>query len=767
VKQLILIALTLASIVPRFELAAQTAIIPGETLRFSLDAGTFTNDLAIDVPADMQWMRVDLDGPDDTDIDLALRYGEPFPVNGNAGVFGGVNWLFEHAHYFSISSGSDEWIIVNARQQQPLRAGRWYLSVINFGNQPAPAQIDVRVTLEATPPASSAPVEVVFDDTPACAAHEAETAPWFDDAPVAAIGGNSGTTRGEQRRNAFNHAISQLSLDTTSPIRVLACWKDLGGDAGSATLASAGPTYINRDDGLNSSRSSNQPFLPKAYTWYSAAGTAQLAGNDACRHNGGSCARYDIFIQFNTAVDGDVVLGNHSFHYGFTPPATGSGSEIDFVTTAMHEITHGLGFTSLINLDADNGPIGEKFKACYTNGYCEPVGHDDIYTDSVARTSGANADPINQLSLEERAAALTSGLSLRWAGEEAVASTLNPMRAQPFPQNLPPLYAPAGISSGSTLSHLHDSFSSQLMTPFINNGVRSLGLARPMLSAVGWPQAAAAVPAFVRPYGGQWFNPARNGHGIDLHRVADLPDTYMLVFYTFDAQGLPEWYLSIGRIVEGVFLPGNDGNGNSLWRSRYLFGPPPGQTTDTSVPGQIRIDFNQAERAPACNDGIGRNTPLALMTFTLGNDDEQKWCMTQIVPEDARPDFDRTGHWYAGEADAGWGVTSLSYGDDGLFMIIYYPDSQGRPRWAGFQADPFESGVARPLLQVQGYCRTCPSPSGPNAVSQIGTVTLSLDEPEGSQGQIRFEVDFDGPGGGHFERDPAPLIRLAESAPGD
>src|SRR5690606_42011450 len=135
------------------------------------------------------------------------------------------------------------------------------------------------------------------------------------------------------------------------------------------------------------------------------------------------------------------------------------------------------------------------------------------------------------------------------------------------------------------------------------------------LSAVGWPQAAAAAPTPTRPYGGQWFDPARNGHGIDLHRVEGLPDTYMLVFYTFDAQGDPEWYLAIGRIIDGVFRPGDGANGNSLWRTRYLPGSPPRQEPDTSVPGSISIDFYQARRSPACNEGTGRNAPESVMTF--------------------------------------------------------------------------------------------------------------------------------------------------------
>lgn len=742
---------------------AQTLLAPGETVQFSLDGGSFTNDIAVDVPDAATFMRIELDAPGGADIDLLLRYGEAFPVNGNAGVFGGVNWLFEHAHYRSISSGADEWIVVTKRQRQPLRAGRWHLSVINFGNQTA--QISVRADIHNALPGDGVPITVAFDDNAKCSARQAQTAPWFDTASTTPVGGNTGSTLGEQRRNAFNHALERIrdELDGFAPIHIVACWKNLGGDASSATLASAGPNALIRDDGAFTDRFIPMPFLPKTYTWYSSAGTSQLAGNDLCRFGGGACGSADIFIQFNTEIDGDTVLGTRKFHYGFDAPGVGSQS-IDFVATAMHEITHGLGFTGLIDLDAENGIVGDKFRACYSDGYCEPVGHDDAYSDAVVHIDGSAARPINALSIDERAMALTSGLALRWADAEAVASPLNPLRQEPFPQNLPPLYAPAGLSPGSTLSHLDTSFFSQLMMPFISNGLRTLGLAQPMLAAVGWPRTVAPLPEPATPYGGQWFDPTRSGHGIDLHRVEGLPDTYMLVLYTFDADGLPEWYLSIGRIVDGMFRPGDDGNGNSLWRTRYLFGPPPGQAPDTSVPGRVRIDFNQAGRSPVCNDATGRNAPLALMTFSLGEDEHMKWCLTQIVPAAERPDFDRSGHWFAGDDDAGWGLTALSYGENGLFAVLYYPDAAGRPRWAAIQENDFRSGEPLTLHQVQGYCRTCPAPASNPAVA-VGEMRLRLDPPEGSQGEVAFDVEFAGPGGGHFSREGVPMIRIAESAP--
>lgn len=743
--------------------------MPGNcVIKGNVPAPCFTNDLAIDVPASARQLRLELDGGG-ADVDLLVRYGAPFPTTGNAGTFGGLRWLQEHAHYHSISLGTSERLTITRKQLQPLRAGRWHLSILNYSGQSA----DVRVTatLENGEP-GPVPLMVDFNDEAACTSRQATTAPWFDGTAVSPIAGNPGTTRGEQRRNAFMHALERVreQLTGTAPLRILACWRALGhadGDPLRATLASAGPLFLVRNNSYIGPTGGTQPFLNKSHTWYPAPAAAQRAGTDRCRHSGGSCGNADIFIQFNTDVDGTVVLGNSTFHYGYQPPGTGSNT-IDFVTTTMHEIVHGLGFIGLTGIGPDN--LGEKF-----------LGYDDIYTDAAVYTPpGGPVTPINRLDNQQRAAALTSLTHLRWIASDAVGTMLNPWFGRTFPDNLPRLYAPNPPEGGASLSHL-SSFGQpdQLMSPFAINGLRSLGLARPMLAPIGWQQNDQPAPVYEQPYGGNWFDPARDGHGIDLHRVSGLPDTYFLVFYTFDADGLPEWYLSIGRIVDGVFRPGDDdsgsslGDASSLWRVRYVPGSPPTQEVDTSVRGQIRIDFDQGERAPECDDGVGRNAPLALMSFSITprNQAEQRlrWCMTQIVPESARPAFDRTGHWFAGDADAGWGLTTLGFGNDGkgLFAVLYYPDSEGRPRWAATQNLDFQSGAEMPVFQIQGYCRTCPKPAGNLTSTQIGRMRLSLEPPEGSDGELSFEVEFDGPGGGRFERAPLSLFRLAESSPDD
>ncbi len=743
--------------------AAQTLLTPDVTHRFTLASGHVTNDLAIDVPANARQLRITAVGPENADIDLLLRYGDAFP--GGTLNLGGQEWFYEHAHYVSMSPGNSERLTVTRNQKQPLRAGRWFLSVVNYAG--GASQIDVRASIDNREP-GPVNIEAVFDDVAGCAARSATTTPWFDNTPASPIQGNNGATVGAQRRTAFLHAVSRLREELTgvADLRIRACWKDLGGEANRATLASAGPTFIVRDDGAfwyDNNNPSNtvwsMPFLDRRYTWYSAAGAAQRAGTEFCRYASEHCGHADIFIQFNTDIDGPTALGNRSFHYGFNAPDAGN---IDFVSTAIHEIGHGLGFLSLYSVSDDAGsPAGSRL-----------LDYDDIFTDQVVAIRDNVPVPVNTLPAADVRDAMTSMLDLRWSDAQAAASPLNPWRERPFPGNLPALYAPRELDPGSTLSHLSDLMPASMMQPFHISGLRSLGLATPMLSAVGWRMDAnTAIPDVPLPYGGQWFDPTRSGHGLDLHRLAGSEDIYVMVFYTFDAQGRPEWYTASGRIVDGVFLPGNADNGHSLQRVYYtnINTIPMQRELDDSVPGQVRIDFSaDAAKAAACRDGTNRNGPVALMTFSLGEDRNMKWCLTQITPRTNRPATDFTGHRY-GEGDVGWGLTTMGFNTaqgDGLFSILYFPDGHGNPRWAAAQIDDFQSGVAQPVFQVQGYCRTCPKPAN-NPVTQIGTITLRLADPGSADGGADIDVQFNGPAGGRFTRNGSVLKLLADTGDDD
>jgi PA domain len=143
-----------------------------------------------------------------------------------------------------------------------------------------------------------------------------------DPTPAAPVGGNTGTTLGQQRLIAFQHAAEIWSnrLDSNVPIRIRAQFTALG----PGILGSAGPINVVRDF-LNA---------PLAGTWHHVALANKLAGVDLVPAND------DINANFST---------NFNFYLGLD---NNHGAQPDLVVVLLHEFAHGLGFSQLSNLNS-------------------------------------------------------------------------------------------------------------------------------------------------------------------------------------------------------------------------------------------------------------------------------------------------------------------------------------------------------------------------------------------------------------------------------
>jgi hypothetical protein len=772
-----LIPLALAIVALPVAAAPEIPLQSGETRSFNLAGNAFTDAYYFDAPADARQLTFELTGS--TDVDLLVRYGSPFPGTG-AGATPTADYLTEGAHYRAVSAAGSERIAIGRYNVQPVRAGRWYVVAVNFAS--ASSASTVRVTASTADP-GPLPIEVVFDDATTDSTGTCSTSEWNDSTPRAAAGGNAGTTVGQQRRNAVLEAARILSNELRSPVpvRIKACWTNACDDpntpgvdsnrcsATRATLAFAGPrNFTLRAQSQSRSGSSNfpvpldnAPFLPRAQTIYSGTASTKLAGTTTCGFYGGDCSTsYEIRITFNNQIGQPTVLGGRDWWYGLTAqpaPATGT----DFLSTALHEITHGLGFSSQVNVVAGSNPVGAKF-----------LGYDDIYGSNVVgvATDAAGATtvtPFMALGNAGREAAMTSFTGLRWSGAEATASLDNLNRDASAPDNLVRLYAPNPIEPGSTLSHVTGTgIPAGLMLPTISGAPRRLGIAAPMLDAVGWSNEPAIAPTDNLPRSAAYFDRTRDGHGVSFGRVSG--NVYYLVLYTYDASGNPEWYLAAGPVVDGVFLPAPDANGNSLLKFRFRPGQNPPSVVDPSVSGQVRLDFNQARLAPACNDGTQRDStsPLAVMTWSLGADANRNWCLESALPASAdfraTPDF--SGAW--GAAESGWGFDLISYraggGPNLLTGVLFYPDANGDGRWALFDTNAPQTTASIALKQRTGYCRTCPLPSALPADQQAGTVIFNLATPSTNLtagNRANVDVTYRGTSGGRFTRDvPISLV---------
>jgi hypothetical protein len=150
----------------------------------------------------------------------------------------------------------------------------------------------------------------------------------FNDAtPVAPVGGNPGTTLGQQRLNAFQHAanIWGATLTSDEQIWIIAFFDPLDCTATGAVLGAAGADHYWADT----------PGA-KPNTWYPAALADKLASADLDPN------AFDIFALFNSDLGKVGCLTGRPFYLGLD---NNHGQAIDLVAVLLHEFGHGLGFS--------------------------------------------------------------------------------------------------------------------------------------------------------------------------------------------------------------------------------------------------------------------------------------------------------------------------------------------------------------------------------------------------------------------------------------
>jgi len=207
-----------------------------------------------------------------------------------------------------------------------------------------------------------------------------------DPTPAVPVGGNPGTTLGEQRYNVYQLAAQLWGsvIESDETIWVYARFDPLPCAPTGGVLGSAGTTVVVMDF----------PGAPSAGTWYHSALADALAGADQVP------GYFDIGSTFNSDIDDDDpnCLTGRTWYYGYDH---NEGIDFDFLTVVMHEIAHGLGFSNFANEGA-----GTLF-----------LGFPDVYTQySLDLTTGLTWDVMDDA---ERQASAVNGPNVVWNGPSA------------------------------------------------------------------------------------------------------------------------------------------------------------------------------------------------------------------------------------------------------------------------------------------------------------------------------------------------------------
>lgn len=279
-----------------------------------------------------------------------------------------------------------------------------------------------------------------------------------DPTVVAPVGGNPGTTLGAQRLNAFQHAANIWGglLSSTVTIRVGATFDPLTCNATSAVLGSAGPTTAHRDF----------TGAPVANTWYVQALANALNGNDL------DAATNDLSAQFNSSI-GTTCSFPNTWYYGLDRNAP--GTQIDFVSVVLHELGHGLGFVSLVNLST-----GAKFN-----------GLNDTYMRNLENHGASPADYPSMTNAQRVAASISTG-NLHWVGAKVQAAS-GGLTAGTVGTHVR-MYAPNPAEPGSSVSHWDTALTpNESMEPSYTGVDHTPGLTLRLFEDLGWILSTTAV----------------------------------------------------------------------------------------------------------------------------------------------------------------------------------------------------------------------------------------------------------------------------------
>jgi hypothetical protein len=230
-----------------------------------------------------------------------------------------------------------------------------------------------------------------------------------DPTPATPVGGNPGTTVGEQALNVFQRAadIWGSKLVSDQPILVIAFFLPLGCTETSGTLGAAGAYWYF----ANIAPAAGGKAL-RANTWYPAALAEKITRQDIVPDPN---RPFELIAFFNSRLGQPGCLPSSGWYYGLDNQQP--SNRIDLLAVVLHEFGHGLGFSV--------GPTNANTGARAGAGAFPSVWENFMLDASTGKRW-------IDMSNAERAASARNNYNLVWAGQHAtgVAPSVLDFRAE-------------------------------------------------------------------------------------------------------------------------------------------------------------------------------------------------------------------------------------------------------------------------------------------------------------------------------------------------
>jgi hypothetical protein len=314
----------------------------------------------------------------------------------------------------------------------------------------------------AAPAAIAATVSVVYV-VPGDGFHSADPPDPNSPAP--------GATLGAQRKASFEAAANFWGASLTSNVTILvdAQMTPQFCTAGSAILGSAGALNAARDF----------PNAPRAATWYHIALANKIANVDL------DPAGSDVGATFNSAIDNDdTCLFGTNWYYDVVPGEP-LANTISFFDVVLHEIGHGIGFSTFVDLST-----GTKL-----------IGFDDIYMTFLEDHNLGGGTLWPAMSDGQRALSAVDGPNTHFTGPAVQAIVDTGCLTGGVNGGHAMAYAPNPLQGGSSISHWDTTMdrggTSEIMEPFAVTGATFL-LSFELLEDIGWGPTGTPNPCAKR-----------------------------------------------------------------------------------------------------------------------------------------------------------------------------------------------------------------------------------------------------------------------------
>ncbi|MEM9301580.1 MAG: S41 family peptidase [Pseudomonadota bacterium] len=234
-----------------------------------------------------------------------------------------------------------------------------------------------------------------------------------------------------------------------------------------------------------------------------------------------------------------------------------------------------------------------------------------------------------------------------------------------------------------------------------------------------------------------YWNPSRDGEGLDIHRFAE--DGMVLLQYAYDMDGNPEWLLGVA-----------EGDGTE-WRfavdrfNATNLDTPLAVTAQAS--GDLALDVHRGAFQPTCAIVDQLRQPQRARFQWRVDEASGDACQEPLA---ASRGFPLTG-LYNAPLEPGWGI-SVHELQNQLTVVVYAYDQTGRPRWliGSVAATLDQRSFEIPLLHVSGYCRDC----APAQTVKTGTGSMLVEFLTlGPDAELRVDIEA------AFNPDEAPWVR--------